>query len=90
MSTVTLTLEVPDDVAAVLQIPANRAEAVALLTARFATASISDQDEEIDEEAVAALAKAIEEAKTDPGLPMDKAFEEIRTRFLARPRQPAA
>lgn len=84
----TITLEVPDELAAFLTAmdPETRN--------RFAVAALERQrevgDDEIDPEMVADLEIAIQEAETDPGMPLDDAFDLIRANLRARFPAPAA
>lgn len=85
----TTTLELPDYLAERLNAFATSrglapADALAALLDEY------DDEDEIDEEAVAELARAIEASKDDPGLPLEEAFDEIRANFRARHRVPAA
>ena len=94
MSTITLTLEVSDDLAALLAEPGNRAEAAAALAAHFGT-SLGDKDEDPNawyddltpeerEEHLAGLRASIARADAGNLTPVDVVHQRIREKYGAR------
>ena len=89
MSSQSLTLEVPGDIAERLSAFAT-SRGLTPIDALEALLDIEvEREDEIDPEAVAHLEAAIKEAETDPGMPLDEAFDKILADFRVRHNLPA-